>query len=114
MPKKNNLIYRHSYIEMHVMSHMLGDLYSRFFIYAARGPCNQTGWAFYTDCQRNAATQTHVSLSFISLYLIITAHYNYTGVGAQKLMYQTIPIAKTRDYNTKVLSTLDDIKIVKD
>ena len=30
-------------------------------LYAARGPRNQTG-SFYTDCQRNATTQTHVSL----------------------------------------------------
>ena len=29
-------------------------------LYAARGPRNQTG-SFYTDCQRNVTTQTHVS-----------------------------------------------------
>ena len=42
-------------------------------LYAARGPRNQTG-SFYTDFQRNVTTQTHVSLQFITLYSIITAH----------------------------------------
>ena len=45
-------------------------------LYAARGPSNQTG-SFYIDYQRNVTTQTHVSLLFIKLYSIITAHYTH-------------------------------------
>ena len=38
----------------------------RVNLYAARGPRNQTG-SFYTDCQRNVTTQTHVSLVYPTL-----------------------------------------------
>ena len=61
-----------------VYSIVLRGLYSRIKInvYAARGPRNQTG-SFYSVCQSNVTTQTHVSFQFITLYLIVTAQYKY-------------------------------------
>ena len=79
-------------------------------LYAVRGPCNQTG-CFYTNCQCSVTTQTHVSFYFIPLYL--TTHYMYKEFSKleQRSWCTKQSLAKT---DSKVLSTLDDITIVKD
>ena len=81
-------------------------------LYAARGPRNQTE-SFY--CQRNAATRT---IFFIVCQTTFTAHYTYRKLsesGTVKLVYQIVPGQDWLKYkDTTVLSTLNDIMIVKD